>query len=81
MLANVCIHADRPALRARVNADYPVETLGGDSPYDSNPSTRLHKVRLQRFPEGIWTQRFRKLTEALLRAFSDLYAPSFDGVY
>ena len=42
---------------------------------------RLHKVRLQRFPGGFWTQRFTKLEGALLRAFGDLYAPSFEGVY
>ena len=41
----------------------------------------LHKVRLQRFSVGIWTQRFSNLTGALLRAFGDVYAPSFEGVH
>ena len=29
------------------------------------------------FPVGFWTQRFRKLTRALLRVFGELNAPSF----
>ena len=45
------------------------------------PLLRLYKVRLQRFAVGFWTQRFSNLTGALLRAFGDVYAPSFEGVH
>ena len=41
---------------------------------------RLHKVRLQHFPVGIGTQRFRNLEGALLHAFVELFAPSFMDV-
>ena len=42
---------------------------------------RLHKVHMPRFSVGIWTQRFSKLEGALLRAFGDVFAPSFEGVH
>ena len=41
----------------------------------------LHKGHMPRFAVGIWTQRFRNLTGALLHAFGDVYAPSFEGIH
>ena len=35
---------------------------------------------MHRFAVGFWTQRVRKLSGPLLRAFGDLYAPSFVSV-